>query len=223
MRVFATLRLALLAILASPLVAQSTRGLARRLGDRRGRRGAARRDGRGAQPRRSRPARVAVDGCGRRLPPRRASAPGPTSLLPPAQLRRGRPPGRRRGGRRGGPRGRDAAPLGVGRRARDRQADVPQPGRRDRAGREPRRHRRRVDAGRRRPRSRSSCARSRGPATSSRRFRASSSASTRGEGKANQYYLRGFNLDHGTDFATTVAGMPGQHARRTRTATATRT
>jgi hypothetical protein len=29
-----------------------------------------------------------------------------------------------------------------------------------------------------------------------------------GEGKANQYYLRGFNLDHGTDFATTVAGAP---------------
>jgi outer membrane receptor protein involved in Fe transport len=29
-----------------------------------------------------------------------------------------------------------------------------------------------------------------------------------GEGKSNQYYLRGFNLDHGTDFATTVAGMP---------------
>ena len=29
-----------------------------------------------------------------------------------------------------------------------------------------------------------------------------------GEGKANQYYLRGFNLDHGTDFSTTVAGMP---------------
>lgn len=29
-----------------------------------------------------------------------------------------------------------------------------------------------------------------------------------GEGKANQYYLRGFNLDHGTDFATTVASMP---------------
>jgi hypothetical protein len=29
-----------------------------------------------------------------------------------------------------------------------------------------------------------------------------------GAGKANQYYLRGFNLDHGTDFATTVAGMP---------------
>lgn len=29
-----------------------------------------------------------------------------------------------------------------------------------------------------------------------------------GEGKANQYYLRGFNLDHGTDFASTVAGVP---------------
>src|SRR5581483_4376456 len=29
-----------------------------------------------------------------------------------------------------------------------------------------------------------------------------------GEGKANQYFLRGFNLDHGTDFATTVAVMP---------------
>jgi hypothetical protein len=38
-----------------------------------------------------------------------------------------------------------------------------------------------------------------------------------GEGKANQYYLRGFNLDHGTDFATSVAGIPvntptGAHA-----------
>jgi outer membrane receptor for Fe3+-dicitrate len=29
-----------------------------------------------------------------------------------------------------------------------------------------------------------------------------------GEGKANQYFLRGFNLDHGTDFATFVGGMP---------------
>lgn len=29
-----------------------------------------------------------------------------------------------------------------------------------------------------------------------------------GEGKANQYYLRGFNLDHGTDFAVYVDGMP---------------
>ncbi len=29
-----------------------------------------------------------------------------------------------------------------------------------------------------------------------------------GDGKANQFFLRGFNLDHGTDFYTTVAGMP---------------
>jgi len=29
-----------------------------------------------------------------------------------------------------------------------------------------------------------------------------------GGGKANQYFLRGFNLDHGTDFAVSVAGMP---------------
>ena len=29
-----------------------------------------------------------------------------------------------------------------------------------------------------------------------------------GDGKANQYFLRGFNLDHGTDFSITVAGMP---------------
>jgi hypothetical protein len=29
-----------------------------------------------------------------------------------------------------------------------------------------------------------------------------------GEGKANQYYLRGFNLDHGSDFATMLAGVP---------------
>jgi len=29
-----------------------------------------------------------------------------------------------------------------------------------------------------------------------------------GDGKANQYFLRGFNLDHGTDFATTLNGMP---------------
>jgi len=38
-----------------------------------------------------------------------------------------------------------------------------------------------------------------------------------GEGKANQYFLRGFNLDHGTDFSTTVASVPvntptGAHA-----------
>ena len=29
-----------------------------------------------------------------------------------------------------------------------------------------------------------------------------------GAGKANQYFLRGFNLDHGTDFATSIDGMP---------------
>jgi outer membrane receptor protein involved in Fe transport len=29
-----------------------------------------------------------------------------------------------------------------------------------------------------------------------------------GEGKANQYFVRGYNLDHGTDFATYVDGMP---------------
>ena len=29
-----------------------------------------------------------------------------------------------------------------------------------------------------------------------------------GAGKANQYFLRGFNLDHGTDFATSLNGMP---------------
>lgn len=36
-----------------------------------------------------------------------------------------------------------------------------------------------------------------------------------GAGKANQYFLRGFNLDHGTDFATSVDGVPinlGTHA-----------
>jgi hypothetical protein len=29
-----------------------------------------------------------------------------------------------------------------------------------------------------------------------------------GAGKANQFFLRGFNLDHGTDFATSVDGVP---------------
>ncbi|MDX2218768.1 MAG: TonB-dependent receptor [Burkholderiales bacterium] len=32
-----------------------------------------------------------------------------------------------------------------------------------------------------------------------------------GGGKANQYFLRGFNLDHGTDFRTTLNGMPLNH------------
>ena len=39
-----------------------------------------------------------------------------------------------------------------------------------------------------------------------------------GAGKANQYFLRGFNLDHGTDFDTYVAGMPvNMRYPRTRT------
>ena len=29
-----------------------------------------------------------------------------------------------------------------------------------------------------------------------------------GDGKANQFFVRGFNLDHGTDFFTQVEGMP---------------
>ena len=29
-----------------------------------------------------------------------------------------------------------------------------------------------------------------------------------GEGKANQYLMRGYNLDHGTDLAVSVDGMP---------------
>ncbi|MEC9363902.1 MAG: TonB-dependent receptor plug domain-containing protein [Pseudomonadota bacterium] len=29
-----------------------------------------------------------------------------------------------------------------------------------------------------------------------------------GEGKANQYFARGFNLDHGTDFAVSIEGVP---------------
>jgi outer membrane cobalamin receptor len=29
-----------------------------------------------------------------------------------------------------------------------------------------------------------------------------------GDGKANQYFLRGFNLDHGTDFSTSINGIP---------------
>lgn len=29
-----------------------------------------------------------------------------------------------------------------------------------------------------------------------------------GSGKANQYFVRGFNLDHGTDFSVHVAGVP---------------
>lgn len=29
-----------------------------------------------------------------------------------------------------------------------------------------------------------------------------------GDGKANQYFLRGYNLDHGTDFSTSINGVP---------------
>jgi outer membrane cobalamin receptor len=29
-----------------------------------------------------------------------------------------------------------------------------------------------------------------------------------GSGKANQYFMRGFNLDHGTDLSASVAGLP---------------
>ena len=32
-----------------------------------------------------------------------------------------------------------------------------------------------------------------------------------GDGKANQYFVRGYNLDHGTDFGLFVDGMPGNH------------
>jgi hypothetical protein len=39
-------------------------------------------------------------------------------------------------------------------------------------------------------------------------FPASSSPSTPAAAKANQYFLRGFNLDHGTDFATFLDDMP---------------
>jgi outer membrane cobalamin receptor len=43
-----------------------------------------------------------------------------------------------------------------------------------------------------------------------------------GEGKANQYYLRGFNLDHGFDFAQTIAAFRST-CRRTHTRRDTRT
>ena len=48
----------------------------------------------------------------------------------------------------------------------------------------------------------------RAPANRSRSCPASSSRSTRGDGKANQYFLRGFNLDHGSDLALYLDGMP---------------
>jgi outer membrane cobalamin receptor len=33
-----------------------------------------------------------------------------------------------------------------------------------------------------------------------------------GDGKANQYFIRGFNLDHGTDFETRIEGDAAQFA-----------
>ncbi len=77
---------------------------------------------------------------------------------------------------------RDPAPLGVGGRSGHRQEDVSQPRRRDRAGREPRRDRERLDAGRRRRRADRSASDREGR----RRARpspASSSASTRGRAR----------------------------------------
>jgi hypothetical protein len=49
-----------------------------------------------------------------------------------------------------------------------------------------------------------------GAGLSVRAYRASQQArgTERGEGKANQYFLRGYNLDHGTDLATFVDDMP---------------
>jgi hypothetical protein len=41
-------------------------------------------------------------------------------------------------------------------------------------------------------------------------------------GKANQYFLRGFNLDHGTDFAISLDGRR-LTCRRTHTVKGTRT
>ena len=32
-----------------------------------------------------------------------------------------------------------------------------------------------------------------------------------GGGKATQYLVRGFNADHGTDFAVSIDGLPGEH------------
>ena len=44
-----------------------------------------------------------------------------------------------------------------------------------------------------------------------------------GGGKANQYFLRGFNLDHGTDFAIFLDGMPLNLPSPTRMVKGTRT
>ena len=46
------------------------------------------------------------------------------------------------------------------------------------------------------------------PARCSRTFQGLIVTQHSGEGKANQYFLRAFNLDHGTDLATEVDDMP---------------
>ena len=103
---------------------------------------------------------------------------------------------------------RRAAPVAHRRRHRDRQV-APSPTSPTSSGR-----RRTWSASRSRPararspRVSSTPARSCAPARCSRPCPGVIISQHSGEGKANQYYLRGFNLDHGTDFATTVAGMP---------------
>ena len=75
-------------------------------------------------------------------------------------------------------------------------------GRRARPRGQPRRHRG-LGLGRNgRRRADRSSVRSRGRARSSRRCPGLIVTQHSGDGKANQYFLRGFNLDHGTDFAT---------------------
>ena len=53
-----------------------------------------------------------------------------------------------------------------------------------------------------------SCGRCCASPSCSKRCPAWSPCSTPGSGKANQYFLRGFNLDHGTDFTTILDGVP---------------
>ena len=52
------------------------------------------------------------------------------------------------------------------------------------------------------------CARSRARASCSRPCPGMIVTQHSGDGKANQYFVRGFNLDHGTDFQTRLEGMP---------------
>ena len=93
------------------------------------------------------------------------------------------------------------------RRARHQPAHLPQPHRPGRAGERPAR------PGRRRLRRRGVLA----PDRAAPVYRAAEVfeavpgvviSQHSGEGKANQYYVRGFNIDHGTDLASFVAGVP---------------